>query len=1428
MISTIIHFAVRQKLIIGLLVIGLMLGGGYAVQQLPIDAVPDITNNQVQVVTTSPALAPQEMEQFVTYPVEVAMANIPNILEIRSISRFGLSVVTIVFEDHVPVLEARQFVREQIEQAKAEIPPDMGTPGLMPITTGLGEIYQYVLEVDPAYRHIYGPMELRTIQDWIVKRQLAGIEGIVEVSSFGGYLKQYEVAVEPDLLHAYDIALSEIFKALARNNQNSGGSYIEKGPHAYYIRTEGLITHLRDIENIVVANRGNTPILVKNLGTVQLGSPKRFGAMTMDGLGEAVGGITLMLKGANSSAAIRNVHERIEHVKQSLPPGVRIYPYLDRSDLVSEAIGTVRENLLLGGAIVMIVLFLLLGNWRAGLIVASVIPLALLFALICMRLFGVSANLMSLGAIDFGIVVDGAVIIVEGVLFALATRHAGQKLSQAEMDEVVAGASSRLFRTAIFGVFIILVVFIPVITLTGIEGKMFRPMALTFSFAILGALLLSLTYVPMMAAWILPKSIKEEKNFADRLVDALKTGYRPVLRGVLRLPGLAISLALFILGASLLLFARLGAEFIPTLEEGDLAMQMTIQPGSALEESIRTSTRAEQLLLKHFPEVEHVVSKIGTAEVPTDPMAVEDADIMIVLKDKAYWTTAKTREELVAKMKSKLSVLAGASFEFTQPIQLRFNELMTGAKTDIAVKIFGEDMTTLSRLAGEAARIINGIDGAGDVRVEQTEGLSQLVVTYDREKIALYGVDIAELNTIIRTAYAGEVAGVVFEQERKFDLVLRLAFDARQSIDLSRLYVHLQDDQQVPLSELATVAYREGPMQISRENARRRINVGVNVRGRDVASLVTEIQTRLHEQLVLPAGYQVGYGGDFENLRAARRQLSIAVPIALTLILFLLYLAFGNIRFALIIFSAVPMAAIGGIVALWLRGMPFSISAGVGFIALFGVAVLNGIVLISYFNELRRRFPDWAFRQVVIQGAQDRLRPVLTTATVAALGFLPMALSTSNGAEVQKPLATVVIGGLITATLLTLLLLPTIYYLVESRRWRGAKSLVIVLLALVCTAPSLAGQKVLDLPSLMDSSLQQQASIVTARLGIDAAVYRQGQARELPPLEVELGGGQFNTSRVDYMVNVRQSLGQPARDRRRRVVADAELERAQAEAVFAERALVRDIRSAWWAWQTARARLHLLVNQRERYNAMMENANSQLEVGEINALDQTLMAAQANQANLDAEAARLSEATRFNQLQRVSGLVGPFRPDTPIVALPLPDTLQPAAVFEQVAQKELALRAATIDLESASSAPEWALGYMNQSIRPNYSFQAVTVGATVPLFRKRMRAATDEARVALEISRRETLRARYVRERNQELLMEQARTLDHQLSREGVALRRQAKRLRNLASQQLELGETDYFRYLQAMELATRYELEYLDLLEQYNQTIIDLEYYLN
>lgn len=1423
MIRAIIAFSVRNKLLIVLFVAALIGGGLYSLSSLPIDAVPDITNNQVQVVTVSGSLAPQEVEQFITYPVEVAVANIPDVTEIRSISRFGLSVVTIVFEPSVEILDARQFVKEQIGLAAAEIPPGFGTPELMPITTGLGEIYQYVLRPKPGYEGQFSAMELRTIQDWIVKRQLAGTPGIIEVSSFGGYLKQYEVALDPIQLQGYDVSVAEVFDALQRNNQNSGGSYIEKHSNAYYIRTEGMLQNTADIGSVVVANRGGVPVLVSDLGKVQLGSPKRFGAMTMDGKGEAVGGIALMLKDANSSEAIANVHARVEQIKASLPEGVELYPYLDRSDLVAKTISTVKKNLLEGGLIVVFVLVMLLGNFRAGLIVASVIPLAMLFALILMNYFGISANLMSLGAIDFGIVVDGAVIIVEGVLHGIFTYHVGKQFTQQQMDDLIIDESSKLFRSAVFGVFIILTVFIPIMTLTGIEGKMFRPMAMTFSFAVLGAMLLSLTYVPMMTAWVMPRKIKAHTSFADRIVGFLRRLYRPALEASLRMPTLVIGAAVGLLLLAVVAFRSMGAEFLPTLEEGDMAMQMAIQPGSSLEESVRTSTRAEEILLSHFPEIKHVVSKIGTAEVPTDPMAIEDADIMILLKPREEWVSATNREDLVAQMKEKLAVLPGVSFEFTQPIQLRFNELLTGAKTDIAVKIFGENTATLKSLADQAAGLIAQVPGAGDVKVEQTEGLPQLKINFDREKLAEYGQNVEELNTLVRTAYAGEAAGVVFENERKFDLVVRLQEPYRQELNLEKLFVHLPNGQSVPMSELASVSYTEGPMQISREGARRRINIGVNVRDRDVASLVADIEARLQRELQLPSGYYLRYGGQFENLEAAKQRLGVAVPVALALIFLLLYFTFGKLKYALMIFTAVPTAAIGGVAALLLRGMPFSISAGVGFIALFGVAVLNGIVLISYFNRLRYEEGVTDIREVVLQGGLARMRPVVMTATVAALGFLPMALSTSNGAEVQKPLATVVIGGLISATLLTLLVLPVLYYLANRGNKNPIPKVTAVLFPLMLATLPAQAQQPLTLDTAIARAIARSPEVLNAGLSVEQA--RQGIAasRSVPATQFTAGFGQFDGPLGDYQWSATQALPVFGLNARQEAAARARLALAGGEAALARHQKMYEVKQAWQHWLAARQRQSILQRQEEVFAALAEKATLQLQAGAINRLSLSLAQQRLTEAKQARAMAELEEEQAFLRLQQLAFSPSAARSPDTLFALPplLADSLSSSAVFLQPLQQQISVAERQVGVEEALLNPQLSIGYFQQSLRPEVPLHAVQAGLSVPIFQKSQRARIAQVRLEQDKAVQNLKGQQQFLQQEQYRALQQYQALRRQLEVQGSELQQQAIILRRLARQQLLEGEIDYFQYAQSLEGALRNELAYNALLSRYNQAVL-------
>lgn len=1029
MLNAIIRFSMSNKLLVGFLTVGLVLWGGYSVTRLPIDAVPDITNNQVQVITVAPSQSAEDIERFVTFTVEQSMATIPGLTEMRSFSRFGLSVVTLVFTDDTDVYWARQQVSERLADIRRQIPEGIGIPELAPVTTGLGEIYQYTLSRKPGYESKYSLTDLRTIQDWIVRRQLLGTPGVADVSSFGGYVKQYEIALNPDRLRSHKLTIQDIFLALERNNQNTGGAYIEKNSQAYFIRSEGLIQNEEELNKLVIRVTDNgVPVLLHHVADVRIGHAVRYGALTENGKQETVGAVVMMLKGENSSKVIRNIKKRIEEIQQTLPEGIVIEPFLDRTKLVNKAIRTVTTNLTEGALIVIFVLVLMLGNARAGVIVASVIPLSMLFAIGMMTLLGISGNLMSLGAIDFGLIVDGAVIIVEATLHHLVTRTSINRLTQREMDEEVEISARNMMGAASFGQLIILLVYIPVLTLTGVEGKMFKPMAETVMLAITGALILSLTYVPVVSSVFLSKHIQQKVSLSDRIMQRITKAYRPTLSWALAHRKIVVIGGVVMLAGSLLLFTTLGGEFLPELDEGDFAIETRTLPGSSLTEAINATLRGGEVLLKHFPEVEKVVGKIGSGEIPTDPMPMDWADIMVIMKDRSEWKSASSKEELIAKMQAKLEEeVPGISFGFQHPIQMRFNELLSGARQDVVVKIYGEDLNKLSAYADQVGQLASRVRGAEDIYVEKAIGLPQLVIRFDRNRLAAYGLSVADVNQVVNAALAGQQAGLVFENERRFALVVRYAPEKRHSVDdIRQLLITTPSGNQLTLDQVAEVNLEAAPAQIQRDEAKRRIVVGFNVRGRDMESVVHDLKQLIKAEMRFEPGYYVTYGGTFKNLEEARQRLMVAVPVALLLIFALLYFAFHSIPQGLLIFTAIPLSAIGGIVSLWIRDMPFSISAGVGFIALFGISVLNGIVLVAEFNRLYQSGisdPD----ELIKQGTATRLRPVLMTALVASLGFLPMALSESSGAEVQRPLATVVIGGLVSATLLTLVVLPCLY-----------------------------------------------------------------------------------------------------------------------------------------------------------------------------------------------------------------------------------------------------------------------------------------------------------------------------------------------------------------------------------------------------------------
>ena len=1433
MFNAILRFSVKKKLFVGLTTLFLLIGGIYSMLTLPIDAVPDITNNQVQIVTVSPTLAPQEVEQLITMPVEIAMSNIMNVTEIRSVSRFGLSVVTVVFKENVPTLDARQLVNEQIQTVSGEIPSELGAPELMPITTGLGEIYQYVLKVAPGYEDKYDAMELRTIQDWIVKRQLSGIPGIVEINSFGGYLKQYEVAVDPDVLFSLNITIGEVFEALNKNNQNTGGSYIEKVNRAYYIRSEGMINRIKDIEQIVVANRNGIPIHISDIGAVRFGAPKRFGAMTMDGEGECVGGIAMMLKGANANVVTGELEKRVEKIQKILPEGVSIEPYLNRSALVNRNISTVIHNLIEGAIIVFIVLIIFLGNVRAGLIVASVIPLAMLFAFIMMRLFNVSANLMSLGAIDFGIVVDGSIVILEGILAHLYGRQfRGRTLSAEEMDTEVEKGASGVVRSATFAVFIILIVFFPLLTLTGIEGKYFTPMAKTLVFCIIGALLLSLTYVPMMASLFLKHHIVTKPTFADRFFERLNELYSKALHVCLKFKWGTVAAAFAALAFSLFLFTRLGAEFIPTLDEGDFAMQMTLPAGSSLSESIAVSDEAEKVLKEKFPEIKHVVAKIGTAEVPTDPMAVEDADVMIIMKPFKEWTSASSRAEMVEKMKEALEPLSErAEFNFSQPIQLRFNELMTGAKADIAVKLYGEDTHELYEKAKEAAKYVEQVPGASDVIVEQTMGLPQLVVKYNRGKIARYGINIEELNTIIRTAYAGEASGVVFENERRFDLVVRLDQEKVADLNLDKLFVRSGEGIQIPVSEVATIDLVNGPLQINRDATKRRIVIGVNVRGADIQQVVQEIQKTLDRNIKLKPGYYFDYGGQFENLQNAINTLLIVVPVALMLILLLLFFAFKNVTYTLVVFSTVPLSLIGGILALWLRGLPFSISAGVGFIALFGVAVLNGILMINHFNDIHKQtmYP-LSTNRVIARGTPHLLRPVFLTGLVASLGFVPMAVATSAGAEVQRPLATVVIGGLIVSTVLTLLVIPVFYKIVGSaavwkRAYSGKKFFFLLLLALLPIP--MKAQQVVTLEQAIELAKQNHPRLKTAAAAVRQAKAGRGEVLELAPTEFGYSWGQLHGEiKKDKQWEVNQNLGSLLTPFYKNVLVNRQIATGTFYHRIVEKEVVAEVKRAW-AYYLYAYNLRSLYNDQNQWAEELQRIGElRYQQGEITLLEKNMAATMAADLKNRLFQSQEEEKLALARLNWACYAGQPIVPaDTALVQFPADiETPTYSEAHLKYFQSQAGEAKAQLNVERSRFFPELSLGYVRQDILPLKGLNSWMVGVSFPIYFLPRHSKVKQAKATAFIARTEA-------EANTRNLYNKVSEAIANLRRQSESLHyytssalKEADELMKVAALQLRHSETDITEFIQAVNVARDIRRGYIETVYQYNIAALEYE----
>lgn len=1427
--------------------LALIAWGGYSLSQLPIDAVPDITNNQVQIITTAPSQSAQDIERLVTFPVEQTMATIPGIEEVRSFSRFGLSVVTLVFNDNVDIYWARQQVNERLVTAKSQIPDGVGVPEVAPLTTGLGEIYQYIIRPKKGYEGKYTAMELRTIQDWIVRRQLLGVEGIADVSSFGGYLKQYEVALNPERLRSMNVSMNDVFTALSKNNQNTGGAYIDKRPNAYFIRSEGLIGTTADIENIAIKNTENgTPVFLRDVGTVKYGHAIRYGAMTYKNEGEVVGAIVMMLKGANSSKVIGNVKERIALIEKTLPEGVIIEPYLDRAQLVNKSINTVTTNLAEGALIVIFVLVLLLGNLRAGLIVASVIPLAMLFAIAMMRLFGVSGNLMSLGAIDFGLIVDGAVIIVEATMHHLQLRNANLRLTQKQMDEEVYSSASKIMSSAAFGEIIILIVYLPILALAGIEGKMFKPMAETVAFAIIGAFLLSLTYVPMISALVLSKKLSHKTTLSDKLIAFLQKIYASSLHAALNKKALVIAATVALFVTSIFVFTRLGAEFIPTLDEGDFAVETRVLTGSNISETIEAATKSSEILIKHFPEVKSVVGKVGSSEIPTDPMPVEACDLIITLKDKSEWTSAKTRDELAEKMqKVLLDNMPGVTYGFQQPIQMRFNELMTGARQDVVVKIYGEDLDSLAGYAERLGTIVSTVTGAKDLYIEEVTGLPQIVIKYNRENIARLGLNIEDVNTVINTAFAGKTAGMVYEGEKRFDLVVRLEEGQRKEIEQIRdLYITSPDGHQIPLQQVANVEYQVGPNQIQRDDAKRRIIVGFNVRGRDVESVVEELQAKVDKQLKFAPGYYTTYGGTFKNLQDATQRLIIAVPVALLLIFILLFFTFGSLKNSTLIFTAIPLSAIGGIFALWLRDMPFSISAGVGFIALFGVAVLNGIVLISEFNYLKKSGVD-DITERVMQGTQTRLRPVLMTAAVASLGFLPMALSTSGGAEVQRPLATVVIGGLVSSTFLTLMILPCLYILFEKISFKMKPNTLAILLLLV-SLPMLnyAQIQVVTVDEAISLAKKNNLQIQSANFDVTYARQIKQTAFEMPKLDVSFMRGQYNSiQRNDNNITISQSIPFPTLMTSKSALGNSVIQSNELKATVTQSDVVYNVKQTYYTLAFLYAKQQLLQHQDSLYKAMAYAANVRFQSGDGTLLDKTnadtYVADAANRISMNT--ADISIYTNY-----LSILLNTYSPlqiaDTSLQELPFAVSLDSASIqanpMLQYMKQQIEVAQKEKNVDANKTLPDIRLGYFNQSLigfqnvngqdtyfGPSKRFQGFQVGVSIPLFFNadvaRIKAAgINKAKAESNYQYTETTISGQFKQNVQEYLKFKS-TLEYY---KNTALPN-ASLIILQSSKAFKAGEISSTEHLLNLKNALDIKYNYLDMLNSYNQAILNLEY---
>ncbi|SMO66947.1 cobalt-zinc-cadmium resistance protein CzcA [Saccharicrinis carchari] len=1444
MLEKIIDFSVKHKLIVILFTISIVVFGVYAIVKIPVGTVPDITNNQVQIITTSGNLSTQEIEQFITIPVEMEMANLPGVVEIRSISKFGISVVTVVFEERMGTYLPRQLIAEKIKSASANIPEAYGTPEMGPISTGLGEIYQYIVDVKPGYEGRYSAMELRTIQDWVIKRRLSGINGVVEINSWGGYLKQYEVAIDPFKLKSMGVSLIQVFEALEKNNGITGGSYIEKTNQSYFIRGDGLVKSLSDIENILVERNEGVPILVKDIAEVGYGHANRYGAITANGKGETVLGQIMMLKDANSKEVIREVKRRVAEIQENLPEGVFVNPILERSELIAKTSTTVAENLILGAIIVILIVLLLLGNLRSALVIGSMIPLALLFTLSMMYLFGVDANLMSLGALDFGIIIDGAVIIVEYIAIKITLQQkdllgASTEERRTIMDKIAFVGSTKMMKSAIFGQVIILIVFIPILSLTGVEGKMFRPMALAFSFAIIGAMIMGLTWLPVASSLFLRPAVNQKPNFSDKLMAWVQRSYEPVIEKACKHKRLVLGSAIIMLLFTGGLFYSMGGEFVPTLDEGDFVIQPVLKTGTSLSKTVETTTQMENILIKNFPdEVDQIVCRIGAAEVPTDPMGMEEIDMIIKLHPKNTWVKAGSKEQLADRFKEALEIIPGIEYEFTQPIEMRFNELITGVRSDIAIKIFGEDLDYISKKANEIRDAIADVEGAGDIILEKTTGLPQVKVSYNRSKIAYYGVDVNRLNNYLSAAFGGKIIGVVFEGERRFDMVMRFNQDNRTDIsNISALQVPLPNGSQVPFSELGEIEYTTGPAKISRDNTHRRVVVAVNVRKRDLQSVIRDIQSNIEAKVQLQPGTYVEYGGQFENLQNATKRLMLAVPVAMLLIFVFLHFAFGSLKDAIMIYTAIPLSAVGGVLLLWLRGMPFSVSAGVGFIALFGVAVLNGIVLIEHLKELQRE-SKYTMRELIIKGSRDRLRPVMLTAGAAAMGFLPMAISTGAGAEVQRPLATVVIGGLITSTMLTMIALPLmfeLFYNVKAIKFfpfRVIRSKTTLLLLLLLT-PILAinaQQKKLDLDEIIEIALQNNQQIAAYNFKVEHSKALKKTSFDVDKTTLSYSTDENNIAENGHPLKVwaiTQEFSFPTLYLKNNDAQKINISIAQTKLELKKNALKKAVSQRFYKCQMLKGKHRVYMELDSLFARLDTAAQKRINLEDISRLEALHIKSKRNEIEAILKAVLMDIKSEYKQLKTLMNTQADFEIAGNLTPAPMSDGDNSASEMEQLFQYKNNYSRTLMEVEKQKLLPDLSLHYFigSNTYDDAQNYHGFEIGVAVPLFfgnhSARVKAAklSNAAMTSQNEYNSEMLKSRLNKLQNERLkykaLLQNYEAIGKELQEE----------IMRTSLKSYEMGQIDFFQFINGYENALKIRTEYLNNLFDYNRLTTELMY---